>query len=118
MWKLQDQATSGFSDPNWNYTVNKNTPQNPLAALEQKDDRSNSNDFVGNIEVDYKFHFLPDLRLHASIGGEYAKVFRPPSILHTHLLTTIMVTPNAMYNISTTCHTIFMPSTLKILTTT
>lgn len=67
------QATSGFSDPNWNYTVNKNTPQNPLAALEQKDDRSNSNDFVGNIEVDYKFHFLPDLRLHASIGGEYAE---------------------------------------------
>lgn len=43
-----------------------------MAALEQKDDRANSNDFVGNVEVDYKFHFLPDLRLHASLGGEYA----------------------------------------------
>lgn len=66
------QATSDFSDPNWKYTANKNTSQNPVAALEQKDDRANSNDFVGNVEVDYKFHFLPDLRLHASLGGEYA----------------------------------------------
>lgn len=66
------QATSDFSDPNWEYTANKNTAQNPVAALEQKDDRANSNDFVGNVEVDYKFHFLPDLRLHASLGGEYA----------------------------------------------
>lgn len=66
------QATSDFSDPNWKYTANKNTAQNPVAALEQKDDRANSNDFVGNVEVDYKFHFLPDLRLHASLGGEYA----------------------------------------------
>lgn len=65
------QATSDFSDPNWKYTANKNTAQNPVAALEQKDDRANSNDFVGNVEVDYKFH-LPDLRLHASLGGEYA----------------------------------------------
>ena len=67
------QATSAFSDPDWKYTTNKNTPGNPLAALEQKDDTANSNDFVGNVEVDYKFHFLPDLRLHASIGGEYAE---------------------------------------------
>lgn len=66
------QATSDFLDPNWKYTANKNTAQNPVAALEQKDDRANSNDFVGNVEVDYKFHFLPDLRLHASLGGEYA----------------------------------------------
>ena len=66
------QATSDFSYPNWKYTANKNTAQNPVAALEQKDDRANSNDFVGNVEVDYKFHFLPDLRLHASLGGEYA----------------------------------------------
>ena len=66
------QATSAFSDPDWKYTTNKNTPGNPFAALEQKDDTANSNDFVGNVEVDYKFHFLPDLRLHASIGGEYA----------------------------------------------
>lgn len=66
-------STSGFSDPNWKYTSNPNSPQNPLAALELKNDKANSNDFVGNVDVDYKFHFLPDLRLHASIGGEYAE---------------------------------------------
>ena len=43
-----------------------------MAALEQRNKKANSNDFVGNVEVDYKVHFLPDLRLHASIGGEYA----------------------------------------------
>ena len=66
------QATDGFSDKDWTYTTDKNTPQNPLAALEQRNKKANSNDFVGNVEVDYKVHFLPDLRLHASIGGEYA----------------------------------------------
>lgn len=52
-------STSGFSDPNWKYTSNPNSPQNPLAALELKNDKANSNDFVGNVDVDYKFHFLP-----------------------------------------------------------
>lgn len=67
------QGTNNFSDPDWKYTTNRNSPQNPLAALELKNDKANSNDFVGNIDVDYKFHFLPDLHVHASIGGEYAE---------------------------------------------
>ncbi len=66
-------ATSGFSDPAWNYTVNPNSAQNPLAALNLKNDKANSNDFVGNVDVDYKVHFLPDLHIHASMGGEYAE---------------------------------------------
>lgn len=66
-------ATSGFSDPAWKYTVNPNSAQNPLAALELKNDKANSNDFVGNVDVDYKLHFLPDLHIHASMGGEYAE---------------------------------------------
>ena len=33
-----------------------------------KDDRAKSQSLVGNIEVDYKFHFLPDLRVHANGG--------------------------------------------------
>lgn len=67
------QSTTDFSDKTWAYTTNKNTPQNPLAALELKNDKANSNDFVGNIDMDYKVHFLPDLRIHASVGGEYAE---------------------------------------------
>lgn len=84
------QSTSDFSDPDWRYTANKNTPQNPVAALEQKDDSANSNDFVGNVEVDYKFHFLPDLHLHASLGGEYADGTQTTIIHSIHSLTTIM----------------------------
>lgn len=66
-------STSGFSDPAWNYTVNPNSAQNPLAALKLKNDKANSNDFVGNVDIDYKVHFLPDLHIHASVGGEYAE---------------------------------------------
>ncbi len=65
-------STTGFSDKDWGYTVNKNAPQNPVAALNLKDDKANSNDFVGNVEMDYKLHFFPDMRIHASLGGEYA----------------------------------------------
>ena len=66
-------STNNFSDKTWNYTVNPNSTQNPLAALELKNDKANSNDFVGNVDVDYKVHFLPDLHIHASMGGEYAE---------------------------------------------
>lgn len=65
--------SSGFSDPEWKYTVNKQSAQNPLAALELRNDKANSNDFVGNVDVDYKLHFFPDIHVHASVGGEYAE---------------------------------------------
>ena len=98
------QATSDFADPDWRYTSNKNTAQNPVAALYQKDDRANSNDFTGNLEVDYKFHFLPDLRLHASIGGEYAEgtqttLFSPYSFAYNYYGNT-SATSEYKYNLS------------------
>lgn len=66
-------TTSNFSDPAWGYTPNNNSPQNPRAALDLKDDRANSNDFVGNIDMDYQVHYVPGLNIHASMGGEYAE---------------------------------------------
>lgn len=63
----------GFDDPSWPLTVNSLAPANPVATLEQKDDRAKSKSFVGNVEVDYKLHFLPDLRVHASLGGDYSE---------------------------------------------
>lgn len=101
------QSTSDFSDPDWRYTANKNTPQNPVAALEQKDDSANSNDFVGNVEVDYKFHFLPDLHLYASLGGEYADgtqttIYSPYSFSYNYYGNTSAVTEykyNLSYNV-------------------
>lgn len=69
----QTTESGSFSDPNWTRTVNKNTPQNPLALLMNQNKHANSNDFTGNVDVDYKLHFLPDLHIHASVGGEYAE---------------------------------------------
>ncbi len=64
-------STSSFADPSWAYTINSNASQNPLALLEQKRTIANSNDFSGNIEVDYKIHGFEDLHIHASLGAQY-----------------------------------------------
>jgi iron complex outermembrane receptor protein len=41
---------------------------NPLALLELRDDISNVKRFTGNGQVDYKFHFLPELRANLNVG--------------------------------------------------
>ena len=65
------QGTDAYPDPNWTYTSNTNTPQNPVAYLNQKSCIAHSSDFTGNIEMDYKIHGFEDLHLHASFGGQY-----------------------------------------------
>ena len=47
---------------NWKYT-NKGTG-NPVAALEQTNDRATSKTLMGNIEADYAIHGFEDLHLH------------------------------------------------------
>lgn len=44
------------------------TPRNPVAQLMQTYDRGLNNRFFGNIEMDYKFHFMPDLRAVVNVG--------------------------------------------------
>ena len=61
-----------LNDPSWTVLSNTNTPQNPVALLDNKDDRANSGAFVGNLEVDYKVHGFEDLRLHANFGADYS----------------------------------------------
>lgn len=41
---------------------------NPVAQLLQTNDRGVNNRFYGNFQVDYKFHFLPDLRAVVNLG--------------------------------------------------
>ena len=57
-----------LNDPTWTVTNNSLAPANPVSLLELKNDRAKSKSLVGNLEVDYKFHFLPDLRIHANGG--------------------------------------------------
>ena len=70
-WQYSQNAE--YNDPNWPLTNNTNATQNPVALLEQKNDHSKSKSFVGNIEVDYKFHFFPDMRIHANVGADYSE---------------------------------------------
>lgn len=44
------------------------SPRNPVADLLQTDDRGVNNRFLGNFEVDYKFHFFPALRAVVNLG--------------------------------------------------
>jgi TonB-linked SusC/RagA family outer membrane protein len=48
-------------------------PKNPVGLLELRQDESNVNRFTGNIQLDYKFHFLPDLRANLNLGMDYSK---------------------------------------------
>ncbi|TAJ14109.1 TonB-dependent receptor [Marinilabiliaceae bacterium JC017] len=53
---------------------NPNTisPTNPRARIDQKEDKSNVNRFIGNFQADYKFHFLPELRANLNVGMDYS----------------------------------------------
>ncbi len=46
---------------------------NPAGLLTQYSSTSKVNRVVGNIDVDYRVHFLPDLKLHAALGYDYAE---------------------------------------------
>lgn len=43
--------------------------RNPVGLLEQREDRSKPMRSIGNIQLDYKFHFLPEL--HANLNAGY-----------------------------------------------
>ena len=46
---------------------------NPVALLNLREDISNVNRFIGNALIDYKFHFLPELRANLNLGYDYSK---------------------------------------------
>ncbi|HJG12613.1 MAG TPA: TonB-dependent receptor [Bacteroides xylanisolvens] len=66
-FQLNTDASS-LNDDTWKRTFNSNAPGNPVALLEEKDDRAISKSLIGNLELDYKFHFLPDLHAHVNGG--------------------------------------------------
>ena len=48
-------------------------PSNPVSLLMGREDRSNVDRSIGNIQLDYKFHFLPSLRANFNVGYDVAK---------------------------------------------
>ncbi|MCF0219819.1 MAG: TonB-dependent receptor [Muribaculaceae bacterium] len=46
---------------------------NPVGRLQQYSSTSNVYRFIGNLDVDYRMHFLPDLRVHATLGYDWSQ---------------------------------------------
>jgi len=70
----QPVKASGFDAYNgywaWLFAggLNSLATKNPVALLQAKDDQSDVYRSIGNIQFDYKFHFLPDLRANLNLG--------------------------------------------------
>lgn len=47
--------------------------RNPLGLLMQREDRSTPRRSIGNLQLDYKFHFLPELRANVNLGYDVAE---------------------------------------------
>ncbi|MCK9203493.1 MAG: TonB-dependent receptor [Bacteroidales bacterium] len=71
-------ATNNFGDY-WAWLQSGDTipvgqaTSNPVAMLQMKDDKSHVNRFLGNLQLDYKLHFFPDLRAVLNLGIDYSK---------------------------------------------
>ncbi len=69
----EGNAYGGFftwTIPNGN--PNTLAARNPLALLELRDDNSDVLRFITNATIDYRFHFLPDLRANLNVAYDYA----------------------------------------------
>ncbi|MBD0364955.1 MAG: TonB-dependent receptor [Flavisolibacter sp.] len=62
---------------------NANAPRNPLGLLMMREDKGTAKRSIGNIQFDYRLHFLPDLRANLNLGYDVSRgegtVFVPDS---------------------------------------
>jgi len=63
---LADTLENGAMNPNG--YPNPIATSNPVALLNQTTNNSTVNQMIGNIQLDYKFHFLPELRANLNLG--------------------------------------------------
>jgi TonB-dependent starch-binding outer membrane protein SusC len=65
-----NSASAGYYQ--WeNYGANLGTP-NPVEQAMAADNKSDVTRLIGNIQLDYKFHFLPELRANLNVAGDYS----------------------------------------------
>lgn len=54
-------------------SIDKNASQNPVSALlDNSYDRNNAYRLLGNVQIDYSMHFLPELHAVLNLGMDYA----------------------------------------------
>ncbi len=61
----------------WAWLDNNGIPltqptSNPMSLLNLTDDKSDANRVYGNLQLDYKLHFLPELRANLNLGYDYS----------------------------------------------
>ena len=63
----------------WNWTdatgapMAATAPRNPVSQLYMDDNTSGVDRVLGNVQIDYKVHFLPDLKATLNLGGDFSK---------------------------------------------
>src|SRR5665648_550637 len=70
---LSDVLPDGSMNPNG--SPNPIGVSNPVALLNQTDNKSTVKRSIGNVQFDYKFHFLPDLRANMNLGYDGSSRF-------------------------------------------
>jgi iron complex outermembrane receptor protein len=60
-----------WREPNGTLVLNR--ANNPLGLLEQTFDEQKPNRSIGNLQLDYKFHFLPELRANVNMAYDISK---------------------------------------------
>ncbi|WP_163410198.1 SusC/RagA family TonB-linked outer membrane protein [Flavobacterium ajazii] len=66
------EYTTGM-DADGNYPLVSTAAKNPVSQLVNTHDIGTSDRFFGNFEVDYKFHFFPELRAVVNVGFDESK---------------------------------------------
>lgn len=71
-----DNRFGGYAewrDPTTNTGLVNIAGRNPVGLLNQTESKSNPYRSIGNLQLDYKFHFLPDLRANVNLGYDISK---------------------------------------------
>lgn len=63
----------GYFEYNAAGVPNINAPKNPIGLIKQKEDTSNADRSFGNLQLDYKLHFLPELHANLNLGYDIAR---------------------------------------------
>ena len=63
---------TSLNDPNYPLNKERNAAYNPVGLLNEYNDRANSFEYMGNLEVDYQIHGFEGLRLHANLSGDWS----------------------------------------------
>lgn len=63
----------GYWEWELNNLPNTLAPKNPISLLQQNRNIGNTYRSIGNVQFEYKFHFLPDLKANLNLGYDVSK---------------------------------------------